>query len=74
MKFKVTMKCPDSLDTAIEEACTDEIGGPDISEEHDIAFDELFRKTNRLCEKWFRYGEYITVEIDTEEGTCVVCT
>lgn len=25
-----------------------------------------------LCEKWFEYGEYLTVEIDTDEMTCLV--
>lgn len=29
-------------------------------------------KVAKLCSKWFRYGEYLAVEIDTEAGTCTV--
>lgn len=25
-----------------------------------------------LCKKWFEYGEYLTVEIDTDAKTCTV--
>lgn len=25
-----------------------------------------------LCERWFRYGECVTLEIDTESETCTV--
>ena len=25
-----------------------------------------------LCKKWFKYGEYLQVEIDTEKKTCTV--
>lgn len=25
-----------------------------------------------LCDKWFEYGEYLTVVVDTETKTCVV--
>lgn len=59
MKFKVTMKSPDAFDDAIHEAlkvCTRES-------------DEEIRE---ICKKWFRYGEYLTVEIDTKEKTCKV--
>lgn len=73
MKFKVSMKCPDALDKAIENACDREVVGPEDSEELDIAYNDLVRKTENLCQKWFKYGEYLTVEIDTEQETCEVC-
>jgi hypothetical protein len=30
------------------------------------------RKVQELCSTWFSYGEYLTVEIDTEAKTCTV--
>lgn len=65
MKFRITLKDPDgvthSMATALEfyEEC-----------DKDVAFDEL----NTAVEKWFEYGEYLTVEIDTILGTIHVCT
>ena len=55
MIFQVTMKCPDSLDDAIYEACP-----------------ENFEATREQCEKWFKYGECLTLEIDTVADTIKV--
>jgi hypothetical protein len=49
MKFRVTMKDPDTLNDAIEEAVE-----------------------KQMCGRWFGYGEYLTVEIDTDAKTCTV--
>lgn len=57
MKFQVSMKCPDALDQAINNA-TDT-----IQEEAEI---------KKLCEKWFKWGEYVTLEINTDAKTCIV--
>ena len=57
MKIRVTMKCPDALDSAISKE----------------TFNDLeVLQAKRLCQKWFKYGEYITVIVDTEKETCVV--
>jgi hypothetical protein len=29
-------------------------------------------EVRRACKKWVEYGECLTVEVDTEAGTCVV--
>jgi hypothetical protein len=29
-------------------------------------------KARKAAEQWFDYGEYLSVEIDTVEGTCTV--
>lgn len=29
-------------------------------------------KAKEVCLQWFKWGEYLTVEIDTELGTCTV--
>lgn len=57
MKFQVSMKCPDAVDDAIAEAAQDE--------------DEKM-DAKRAAEKWFKYGEYLTVQIDTDAGTATV--
>lgn len=73
MRFTIGMKCPDALERAIEEQAENEIGGPsDYSEEHDIAFEELVEKAKKIAGKWFKYGEFIQVTIDTDAETCVV--
>jgi len=57
MKFRVTMKTPDALDSVID---ADMPAGVDTLEIHN------------LCKKWFKYGELLTVEIDVEAETCTV--
>ena len=72
MKFSVTMKCPDVLRDTIEREAENQIGGPSDSEEHDELFKAEVEKALKICEKWFKYSEYITVYIDTEEETCSI--
>ena len=57
MLFKLTMKTPDALQYAIEEAFDDP---------------ELRSQMEDLASEWMTYGEYITVEFDTDKKTCVV--
>lgn len=57
MRFKVQMKTPDALHYAIKGLARDEDQAEQL---HDH------------CQKWFKYGELLTVEIDTVEGTCTV--
>lgn len=37
----------------------------DMEEEEKVEFEEL-------CKKWFEYDEYVTLEVDTENKTCIV--
>lgn len=56
MIFQVTFKNPDALDDALDRV------GEDAAEE-----------AKSLCkDKWFRYGGYVTIEIDTEKETATV--
>lgn len=61
MKFQVTMKASDALYEAIRQVATQ------TPED-----DELSEKLNKMCERWFKWGEYLTVEIDTKAMTCQV--
>jgi hypothetical protein len=57
MLFRLTMKTPDALQSAIEDATDDS---------------DARIKMEDLASEWMEYGEYITVEFDTDKKTCVV--
>ncbi len=79
MKFRVTFKTPDALDPALQEHmdthCEDH-------EDHDPDCDKCFQLEDRGCaaisaiqkcaEKFIEYGEYVTIEFDTETQTATV--
>ena len=75
MKFKVTMKDPDTLydaiGEAVEQAVSDTIGVDD-NDEREALIKVRVDKVKKICGKWFEYGEYLTVEIDTDAETCTV--
>jgi hypothetical protein len=64
MKIKLTFKNPTAIEAAIEDA-TFEIVDDD---EMESMADEI----DTACRKWLRYGEYVDIEIDTENNTCNV--
>ena len=75
MKFKVTMKDPDTLGDAINDAVMAEveaIPGLETQEERQRVVELREDAARKLCQKWFEYGEYLTVEIDTDAGTATV--
>lgn len=75
MKFKVTLKAPDALDYAIKEAVQNEMS--DILTHDEDERDDIAACVNgsavSAAAKWFRYGECLTVEIDTDTQTITVC-
>jgi hypothetical protein len=74
MKFRVMMKDPDTLYDAIDEAVTREVAKLDQldDDEKEVVKENRAEKIRELAGRWFEYGEYLNVEIDTEAGTCVV--
>ena len=72
------MKDPDTLDDAIRDAVEDQFkeqfgGLPDIiPEDWGLAKERRVESIEDICAKWFRYGEYLEVEIDTDAKTCTV--
>lgn len=67
MKIRVTMKSPDALSDAISDCISNNFADLDKFEKADKR-DELYS----ACSHVFQYGEYLTVEIDTETGDAVV--
>lgn len=73
MKFTVTMKDPDSLADAIREAVEQGVETMNLPEdEREALVDLRCDKAGKVCGRWFEYGEYLLVEIDTEAGTATV--
>ena len=74
MKFRITMKDPDGPYDCIQDAAkemVDAIKGIEPDERESIQ--EARHNTLRdFAGKWMEYGEYITVEFDTEAGTAIV--
>ena len=75
MKFRVTMKTPDALNIAIDEAVDSIV--EDLPE--DLPEDEqedkridLTDEAKEFASKYFKYGEYIAIEFDTEAKTATV--
>jgi hypothetical protein len=71
MKIKVTMKDPDTLRDAIVDVVSETVS--DMPEdEREAVMDCRIEKAKEVARTWFEYGEYLTVEIDTDAKTCVV--
>lgn len=72
MKFQVSMKDPDTLYDAIRDALKEQLSTVTDPKEREMLTEHRHEGISEMCSKWFRYGEYLTVEIDTEDGTCIV--
>ena len=42
------------------------------NEETEIIKESHVEKVKQIVSRWFEYGEYLTVEIDTDTETCAV--
>lgn len=74
MKFTITMKDPDGFYDSIGQAVDDEVNaleGVDDDEKDELR-ESRTEKLKEMCKAWFRYDEYLTVEIDTVKKTCTV--
>ena len=74
MRIIITMKNPDCVSDAVDRAAiesAEEVGGIS-SEEREELIESRKEEVNLALEKWVKYGEYITVEIDTVLNTATV--
>ena len=72
MKIRVMMKDPDTLDDAIDEAIEADVASIADEEEREAVAEVRKERAHAVAKKWFEYGEYLQVEIDTEAKTCTV--
>lgn len=70
MRFTVTMKTPDALEFAIKDAVNAE--AYNLNDPYGDEKDELEQRVKNLCKKWFKYGETVTLIIDTDKESCEV--
>lgn len=66
-KIQITLKDPDTLYDAVSDFVTQELANSGLPEDEQ----ELLRETREekyrdVCSIYFQYGEYVTIEIDTE--------
>jgi len=70
MIFKVYMKDTDVLYDGIEEAVDEQLKESGLNAgEQEAVKDLRIEAAQEVASKWFEYGEYLTVEIDTEKET-----
>lgn len=73
MKIKVTMKDPDTMHDAVQEAVQIEVEAMGLSDDEAERIIELRAdKIREKMAKWFEYGEYLEVEFDTDAMTATV--
>jgi hypothetical protein len=73
MKIKVTMKDPDTMHDAVQEAVEREVKDMNLPEDEAEELIELrCEKVRGKMAKWFEYGEYLAVEFDTDAMTATV--
>jgi len=74
MKFRVTLKDPDGPYECIQDAAKDMTKAIDgITDDERKAIQEKRAETlSKFAGRWMSYGEYITVEFDTEAETATV--
>ena len=73
MKFTITMKDPDGAYESIEEFINAmKIDGIEDDDEAEAIRELRGNKIRELCLRWFEYGEYLRVEVDTDAETCTV--
>lgn len=68
------MKDPDCLHDAIADAVRESLAADErlTADEVDAVGEVRREKVGKACERWFKWSEYLTVEVDTDAGTCTV--
>lgn len=74
MKFQVTLKDPDGPYECIQEAAKDSIASIAglSADERELLVDQRVAELRKFSDKWLKYGEYVTVEFDTEAGLATI--
>lgn len=71
--IRVTLKDPDTMYDAVQEYVEEELKKSDLPEDEQEAVKELREEKYReACYVFFEYGEYLTIDIDTDKQTATV--
>jgi hypothetical protein len=74
MKFRVTMKDPDGPCDSIQDAAERSLAAIEGLDDDERAELQESREVSlrQFASRWMTFGEYITIEFDTETQTAVV--
>jgi hypothetical protein len=74
MKIRVTLKDPDTMQDAVDEAFKRHDKPVDLSkaEWQGICEGRAEAAKEAISKRWMRYGEYLDVEFDLDAGTATV--
>lgn len=74
VKIQVTMKDPDCLHDAIRDAVKEDVEKVTgiFERERENLIEDRIEEVGKACARWFQWGEYLTVEIDTDAQTAIV--
>jgi hypothetical protein len=70
MKIRIGFKTPDAVEEAVRDAVESEMSKDDIGPDVDPA--DLKYEATAACDKFVKWGECVTIEIDTETGKAEV--
>jgi hypothetical protein len=75
MKIKITLKDPDGVFESIKDAAESSMQNTEVLDLDEIAeiIESRQAKLAEQCATWIKYGEYVTIEIDTDTGSAIVC-
>ena len=75
MKIKVCIKDPDGFSEAVKEYVDEQLKKLDLpKDEADELREMKEQKVDDALSLWVSYGEYATLEFDTETGKAIVLT
>lgn len=72
MKFTVHLKDPDGVFDSVTEAAEKSVASVDglDDDERQALTESRTEELQEAIKPWFKWGEYLSVEIDTDAGTC----
>jgi len=75
MKFRITLKDPDGVDDSLMTAAQEAADAPQglLDSTREAIRKRVYTELPEQIKKWVKWNEYVTIEIDTEAGTAVVC-
>lgn len=74
MKVRVTLKDPDTMHDAVDDAVKrlPKPDGVDADEWASIREERADKVKSHISSQWMEYGEYLVVDFDTDAGTATV--
>ena len=68
MKFRIPLKTPDALRSAVEREVDSWLAGKDYVDKYSLRAirDAMVDENMEACKRWFLYGEQVTIEICTD--------